>query len=88
MFLGVGVGYLIRKVKGVGLVSMTTMLTIIVLLFIMGGEIGGNRQVMRNMASLGGEALVIAVAATLGSVVAARYVYKYWFRRRGGDNAQ
>lgn len=86
MFLGVAIGYLLRRVKGVGIVSVTTMLTITLLLFIMGIEIGGNRDVVRNLLSLGGEAFAIACAATLGSVLAARYVYRKWFSvKQGGD---
>ena len=81
MFAGVVVGYLLRKVRGVGRVSQTTMLTIILLLFFMGVEIGSNDNVMSNFASLGGEAAVIAVAGVLGSVVAAHLLYIYVFRK-------
>lgn len=85
MFLGIAIGYLIRNMRGVRVVGTTTMITIVVLLFVMGGEIGGNEMVMRNLVGLGGEALVIALAATLGSVVAARIIYKVFFRVKGGD---
>lgn len=88
MFLGVAIGYLLRRMRGVGMVSVTTMLTIVLLLFIMGIEIGSNQDVVRNLLSLGGEALAIACAATLGSVLAARYLYKRWFSVKQGGNAQ
>jgi uncharacterized membrane protein YbjE (DUF340 family) len=58
------------------------MATIILLLFLMGVEIGGNERIMQNLTSLGVEALVIAVAATLGSIVAARIVYYKFFNRQ------
>ena len=62
MFLGIAIGYLVRKQHWVSAVGTTTMITIVVLLFVMGGE-----------------ALLLAVAATLGSVVAARIIYKSFF---------
>lgn len=85
MFLGIAIGYLVRRQRWVSAVGTTTMITIVVLLFVMGGEIGGNKVVMSNLVGLGGEALLIAVAATLGSVVAARIIYKSFFKREGGD---
>ena len=85
MFLGIAIGYLVRNVRGVQAVGTTTMITIVALLFVRGGEIGANEMVMRNLAGLGGEALIIAVAATLGSLVAARIIYKLFFKREGDD---
>ena len=85
MFLGIAIGYLVRNVRGVQAVGTTTMITIVALLFVLGGEIGANEMVMRNLAGLGGEAPIIAVAATLGSLVAARIIYKLFFKREGDD---
>ena len=85
MFLGIALGYLVRKQRWVKAVGTTTMITIMVLLFVMGGEIGGNEVVMGNLVGLGGEALLIAVAATLGSLVMARIIYKAFFKREGDD---
>ena len=85
MFLGIAIGYLVRNIRAVKAVGTTTMITIVVLLFVMGGEIGGNEGIMRNLMGRGGEALLIAVAATLGSVVAARIIYKAFFKREVED---
>ena len=85
MFLGIALGYLACKQRWVKVVGTTTMITIVVLLFVMGGEIGGNEVVMGNLVGLGGEALLIAVAATLGSLVMARIIYKAFFKREGDD---
>ena len=85
MFLGIAIGYLARKQRWVRVVGSTTMITIVALLFVMGGEIGGNEVVMGNLVGLGGEALLIAVASTLGSLVAARILYKAFFKREGDD---
>ena len=82
MFLGFGLGYLIRNWRGVEHISTTTTVTIMILLFVMGCEIGANETLMRNLFTLGGEALVIAVAATLGSLVAAKVVYNKAFKSK------
>ena len=80
MFVGIGVGYLLRRWRGVEHVSTSTTITIMLLLFVMGCEIGGNETLMNNLPTLGGEAVVIAIAATLGSVVAAKIVYNQFFK--------
>lgn len=85
MFLGVAIGYLARNLRAVKGVTSTTTITIVVLLFVMGVEIGGNQQVVRNLIGLGGEALIIAVAATLGSLIAARIIYKVFYKGECND---
>jgi hypothetical protein len=51
-----------------------------ILLFVMGCEIGNNETLMSNLPTLGGEAAVFAIAATLGSLVAAKIVYNRFFK--------
>lgn len=79
MGAGALLGYLLRRLPALKYMGVTSMATIILLLFLMGVEIGGNERIVQNLSSLGVEALVIAVAATLGSVVAARIVYYKFF---------
>lgn len=86
MFSGIALGYLLRKARWVGHIGTTSMATIILLLFVMGIEIGGNDRIIHSLTSLGIEALSIAVAGTLGAVVAARVVYNLFLRKGvGGD---
>lgn len=82
MAAGIAAGRLLRRVKALRVLPVTTMATIVALLFIMGGEIGGNKAVIAGLASSGVEALAIAAAATAGSVVAARVVYRCFFEHR------
>lgn len=82
MAAGIAAGRLLRRVKALRVLPVTTMATIVALLFIMGGEIGGNKAVIAGLASSGVEALAIAAAATAGSVVAARVVYRRFFEHR------
>lgn len=85
MAAGIAAGRLLRHVKALRVLPVTTMATIVALLFIMGGEIGGNETVIAGFTSLGVEALAIAAAATLGSVTAARVVYKRFFEHRKSE---
>ena len=79
MAAGIAAGRLLRRVK---FLRVLPVATIVALLFIMGGEIGGNKAVIAGLTSLGVEALAIAAAATAGSVVAARVVYRRFFEHR------
>lgn len=88
MFVGIALGYLVRKVRGIEHVSSTTMLTIVLLLFVMGCEIGGNPRIVENLTSLGVEALLLSVSATLGSILMAWAVYCRFFRGKEGDDAK
>ncbi len=82
MAAGIVSGRLLRHMKALRLLPVTTMATIVALLFVMGGEIGGNEAVIRGLTASGAEALAIAVAATAGSIVAARAVYRLFFVKR------
>ena len=85
MFLGVGVGYLLRRVPFSQVTGSSISYTIYLLLFLLGISVGTNETIVDNLASLGGEALLIALAGTLGSLLMAWVVYSLFFkeRRRG-----
>jgi uncharacterized membrane protein YbjE (DUF340 family) len=74
MFAGIVVGYLFRSRK-IRFQNGLILTLIWVLLFLLGLEVGMNDNVVRKFASIGFEAAVIAVAATLGSVVAAKLLW-------------
>lgn len=88
MFIGVAVGYLIRRWPVVKYISTTTMLTILLLLLFLGEEVGSNSLLMQNLFSLGGQALLIAVAGVAGSVTAAALVYKYVYKNRSRSDVE
>jgi len=86
LFSGIAVGRLFRNAKGTERISLSTTATIILLLLLMGCEIGSDDNVMRNLPSLGGEALAIAGASVAGSIAAARAAYSVIGKKReGGD---
>ena len=73
MFGGIVSGYLFRK-RRICIVNALILTLIWALLFLLGVEVGMNETVVRKFAVLGLEASVIAVAATLGSVIAAKFL--------------
>ena len=83
MFGGIAAGYLLRRVEGLQRLGKPIFCTILLLLFLLGISVGGNREIMNNLPLLGGQAFLIAVAGTLGSILAAWVVYHYFFKGKG-----
>ena len=75
MLTGMCVGYLFRKRNTAWIQSVITLL-IWLLLFILGWETGGNERVVNGLHTLGMEALLLTLAGTLGSVVAAKILWQ------------
>ena len=76
MFLGIGIGYLLRK-QSLPWVQKGITLLIWLLLFLLGMEVGQNKQVIRSLPTLGLEALAIAIACVSGSCIAAWILWKH-----------
>lgn len=82
---GIGVGYLLRRFRWLQRVDVTILLTIFLLLFILGWSVGGNSYLLERLPSCGGEALLLAMSAMVGSAVMMALVYYFFFRSgRGG----
>lgn len=82
MGLGILFGYLIRHKNIRGIISGTTTALIWLLLFVLGIEVGHNRQVIESLGTLGLEALFIAIISLIGSCIAAWILWKYIAKRR------
>ena len=80
MFAGIALGYLLRKIPILQKLGKPISYTIFALLFFLGFSVGGNSEIINNLPSLGGQALIIAFAGTLGSVLAAWLVYRFFFK--------
>lgn len=87
MALGIVAGYLLRRqrLKQLGRV---TLAIIWLLLFLLGVEAGGNDRIVNGLASLGVEALVIAVAGVLGSAALSLLLWKFSRKHRKPDARQ
>ena len=69
MFCGIAVGYFFRKVELLQKIGKPISYTILLLLFLLGISVGANESIVNNLTTLGGQALLIASAGTLGSVL-------------------
>lgn len=83
-FTGIAIGYLLRQLKTLQHLQKTISWTIYLLLFFFGLQVGANEQVVGNLDTLGLKALLIAVAGSFGSCVAAWGLYKWVFK--GGNH--
>ena len=81
MFLGIAAGYCLRNLFSFTYISKTIMITIYLLLFFLGLDIGLNENIINNLSTLGAQALIISMAATLGTALAALFVFKFFFRK-------
>ena len=54
----------------------------LLLLFLLGISVGANDAIVNNLTTLGGQAFLIALAGTTGSVLAAWGVYHFFFKER------
>ena len=70
MLTGMLLGFLLRKQKLSGIHKVITVL-IWLLLFLLGIDVGGNQKIINGLHTIGLEAIVITLAAVLGSVTAA-----------------
>lgn len=75
MLAGIAVGYAARKRPVKGIQRAITAL-IWALLFLLGWEAGSNEAILRGLPTLGREAGIVALAATLGSALAAGILWK------------
>ena len=83
MFLGIGIGYVLRNWTILQKTEKTISLTIFLLLFILGVSIGSNSLIVNNLGKFGWQAIVLAVSGVLGSLIAARLVLQLFFRKGG-----
>lgn len=83
MLGGMCIGFLLRKQRFSWIQRVITTL-IWVLLFLLGVEVGGNRQIIEGLATLGLEALMITLATVIGSCVAAWALWYLLYKKKGG----
>ncbi|MBD5199180.1 MAG: LysO family transporter [Bacteroidales bacterium] len=85
MFVGIGVGFLLRRFK-LGWLPRITMCLILLLLFLLGLDVGSDEHIVKSIPTLGVEALVIAVVSIVFSCVAAWLLWRIC--GRPGSNSE
>ena len=86
MLSGMLAGYLLRRLLFGRLGRVITAL-IWMLLFLLGLEVGSNERIVSGLATLGLEALLITLAGTLGSVMAAWGLWRYTQRESAASSS-
>lgn len=76
MALGIMAGYLLRKKRLGNLDGMMTVL-IWLLLFLLGVQAGSDERIVRWLASLGAEALIISIGGVVGSSLFAMLLWRW-----------
>lgn len=74
-------GFLLRKQKLSGIHKAITVL-IWLLLFLLGLDVGGNQEIINGLHTIGMEAIVITLAAMLGSVTAAWALWYVLYKKK------
>ena len=77
MFGGMILGYLFRR-------QQLSWIRKVMLLFLLGVEVGGNRRIMEGLTTLGAEALAVTLACILGSCLCAWGLWYWVYKRKGG----
>ena len=83
MFLGIGLGYLMRH-QSLSWINKAITILIWLLLFLLGIEVGHNEQIIRSLPTLGLEAFAIALVCVLGSCLAAWALWRHVNNRKEG----
>ena len=81
MFVGIALGYLLRR-QSLPWINKAITALIWLLLFLLGIEVGHNKQIIRSLPTLGLEAFSIAIVCVLGSCLAAWALWKYTHGRK------
>lgn len=83
MLGGMAIGFLLRRLEFSWINKVITSL-IWALLFLLGVEVGGNRQIIEGLATLGVEAFAITLVCVLGSCVFAWGLWYLLYKKKGG----
>jgi len=82
LFAGSIAGFLLTRLKSLNAVSeKISMYTIYILLFFMGLNVGTKPEIMKNLAGIGFDALIIALFAIAGSVATAYLLFRFILRK-------
>ena len=84
MFMGIGIGYLLRDLRFLQKVEKSISLTIFLLLFVLGLSIGSNSLII-NIGKFGWQAIVLATLSILGSLLASFLVFHLFFKKGGNE---
>lgn len=83
MAAGIATGWLLRK-HNFKFIGVVLIVLVWALLFFLGVEVGENQKIINSLKDLGVEALLLAFAATAGSIASAWALWRLIQRKEGG----
>ncbi len=88
MLTGILLGYFLKDKKFTQHTGKTISLTIFTMLFIMGLNIGSNKELIENLGEFGWQAAIISVSATCGSILASWIIFRLFFKEHTQNQEQ
>lgn len=88
MFVGIGIGYVLRHLQFLQKIEKSTSLTIFLLLFVLGISIGSNSLIINNLGRFGWQAAILATLSILGSMLASFLVFHLFLRKEANNERQ
>ena len=89
--VSIAIGYLLAfagiPARAVKVAETVSSASIFLLVFLLGAQIGADPEILRNIAFLGLDALVLAIAGTAGSVLAGWLLYRLLYGEAGRKEA-
>lgn len=83
MLGGMATGFVLRR-RNLSWIGKAITVLIWILLFLLGLEVGNNRQIIEGLATLGIEALIITLTCLTGSCLLAWGLWRWLYKRKGG----
>lgn len=85
LLISLGLGFIIGYRRLIGekwilLNGKLQTLWLVILIFVMGVGIGGNKEVLHQLPALGGKAILFAIISSAGSVAVIYFISKMFFR--------
>ncbi|MFO8235641.1 MAG: LysO family transporter [Bacteroidales bacterium] len=80
LIVGITIGFFITNTKMIHLVGKLIDITIFILLFFLGISVGVNDKIISNFDSIGLQAFLVTLAATVGSIAVSVLVYHLFFK--------
>lgn len=81
MITGIVAGYFLRRIPNITYIGKLITAFIFMLLLFLGISVGKNEVIIFNLSTIGVQALIITLAAIMGSVFLSWIVYKRFFKQ-------
>lgn len=81
MITGIVAGYFLRRIPNITYIGKLITAFIFLLLLFLGISVGKNEVIINNLSTIGVQALIITLAAILGSVVMSWIIYRRFFKK-------